>query len=310
MSLFQQSAKIVSAVLAEIADSAGASADTEMLARAQKSYNAAIGHFNNKANWNFVLTEATPIGTFAPFTVTGISASAGQTTASAVAGHGFAVDDFLAGSGISPGVRVSATATNSIGFALPVTGFSAGVTVVTLSGERDMYSLPTDWKAPYSARLLGAQRALRIVGRRIYDRSITNEQDQSSTWWYDVFMFGSKGKIRMLPPPSSSDILQLRYYRRMASATSISDTASADIHQDYDQYLVAYAKWHFLTDKGEGRGEQAKTWFTMAQEGLAMMLRDQTKVPDEDLQFVPGHFGYGNLGDNVTRGIPWSYMDY
>ena len=305
MSLFQPSTKAVSAAAQEIADTVGASGDGEMTARAGRSLFAALEHFNNRANWNFALTEATPLQVFAPFTVTGITASAGQASAAAPAGHGIKTDDFISASGFMVGTRVSATAASGFGIFGVVTGFSAGATVVSGDFVRDMYDLPSDWKAEYTVRLLGAQRTLRPTGRRFYDRSITSEQQTASVWNYDLFMVGSVGKIRLLPPPPTADVLLMRYYRRMTVPTTTATASVLDVPQDYEAYLISWAKWHFLADKGEGRGEQIKTWFSLAQEGLVTMLREQTRRPDQDLAFIPGQFVYGGWNDTTTRFINW-----
>lgn len=305
--MFQPSTKAVSAAAQEIADSVGASGDAEMTTRAGRSLFAANEHFNNKANWDFLRTEASPITVFAPFAVTGITASAGQASAAAPSGHGIKIDDFLVASGFAPGTRVSATAAGGFGIYSTVTGFSAGATVVSGTFTRDMYDLPADWKAPYSVRLLTAQVNLRYIGRRLYDRSVFNEQTTSTPYWYDLFMVGSRGKLRLLTPPIAADVMQLRYYRRMTIPTTTATADVLDIPQDYEPYLMAWGKWHFLTDKGEGRGEQMRTWFSLAQEGLQTMLRDQTRIPDEGLTFIPGASFSGNWSDNTTRWIPWDY---
>ena len=307
MSLFQPSTKAVSAVAQEIADTVGASGDGEMTARAGRSLFAAIQHFNNKSKWDFLRTEATPITVVAPFTVTGVSASAGQSSAACPAGHGILPDDFIVGSGFGNGTRVSATAASGFGIYGVVTGYTAGVTTTSPTFTRDMYSVPSDWKAPYSARLLVAGIPLNYVGRRLYDRSVINEQNTSSTYWYDLFMVGSRGKIRLLSPPNSADILQLRYYRNMTVPTTTATADVVDIVQDYEPYLIAFAKWHFLLDKGNGHAEQAKTWMAMAQEGLVTMMRDQTQIPDEGLVLQPGHANSGLQNDMTTRWLPWEY---
>lgn len=305
MSLFQPSTKAVSAVAQEIADTVGASGDGEMTTRAGRSLFAGLQHFNNRTNWDFLRSEAPPITVFAPFAVTGVSASAGQSSAACAAGHGIKVDDFVSGTYFRAGTRVSATAAAGFGVYGTVTLTAAGVTTANVTATRDMYDLPSDWKAPYSVRLLSNNVTLRYVGRRLYDRSEPNEQTASSPYWYDLFMVGSKGKIRLLTPPTSSDTLQLRYYRRMTIPTTTATADAVDIVQDYEPYLIAWSKWHFLLDKGEGRGEQMKTWFVMSQEGLKTMIADQTRIPDEGLCFIPGHMQAGGYGDNTTRWLPW-----
>lgn len=307
MPLFQPSTKAVSAAAQEIADCVGASGDAEQTARAGRSLFAALEHFNNRYKWNFLFTEYPPIQVFAPFSVTGVTASGGSASVSAAAGHGVKPDDFIAGSGFITGLRVSATASTTITLYGAVTGFT-GTAVVSASFTRDMYDLPSDYKSEYTTRLLSTQRTLRPVGRRLYDRSIGSEQQSSSVWNYDLFMVGSVGKIRILPPPDAADVLLLRYHRRMNIPTTTATATVVDIPQDYEPYVIAWSKWHFLTDKGEGRTEQAKTWFAFAQEGLATMVRDQTARPDEDLRFIPGQFAGGfNLGDNTTTTVNWDW---
>lgn len=294
----------VSAVQA-VADSAGASADSEMTQRAHLSLRAAFQYFNSRAKWNFLRTEGNPIQIIAPFTVA-ITASGGVASASSLAGHGVAVDDVLIGDGFILGSRVTATAASGFGFNVAITGF-AGSSSYTISAVRDSYDLPSDWKSGYSVRLLSSQKALRYLQRRTYDRSVTDEFQAGTPERYDLFNTYGRSKIRILPAPGSADVLLHRYYRRMfmASASSVSTTA-LDIPEDYEAYPIAWAKWHFLTDKREQGGQQATTWLTLATEGLKTMVGDQTVVPDEDLGFLPGHTFLDPVGgDRSTRYIDW-----
>src|SRR5689334_23322063 len=98
----------VSAAIQQIADSAGASADAEMLGRSLISLNAATKYFNSRYKWNWLWTEANPIAVVAPFSVA-VTASAAQVSASALPGHGILVDDWITGNGFMQGVRVTAT---------------------------------------------------------------------------------------------------------------------------------------------------------------------------------------------------------
>src|SRR3990172_576068 len=309
MPLFNASTKAASAAVTEIADAVGASADGEMTTRAFRSLNAAIQYLNSRANWDFPLTEASPSGVFAPFSVGGVSASAGQTSANAPASHGFLVDDLVSFTGLLAGTRIATTAAASVTFNSTIRDtIGTGVQVVTASVTRDTYALPSDWKAPYTVRLFGVPVTLRPIRRRFYDRSISNEFNTSTPRGYDVFHVGGKGKLRLLPPPPAADTMQLRYYRRMAVATSSADGTALDIPQDYEQYLIAWAKWHFIMDKGEGRSEQGQTWMAFAQEGIKTMLSDQARLPDEDLMFLPGAWTYDPAsGPNSTRGVDWDY---
>lgn len=309
MTLFQPSTKAVSAACQEIADTVGASGDAEMTARAGRSLFAALQHFNNKTKWRFLMSENPPQTVLAPFTVTGITASAGQASAAAPVGHGIKPYDFVAGSGFGVGVRVSASAVSGFGI-FGTINFDTGSATSDPVIMRDMYDLPSDYKAMYSVRLLGSKKALRYVGRRLYDRSTVNEQQVSTTEWYDLFMVGSTGKVRLLTPSAGADLLLQRYYRRMSIPTTTATAEAVDIPQDYEPYLIAWAKWHFLTDKAEGRGDQLTAWHTLADEGLKVMLADQTDQPDEDLMFTPGQFQYGTVSDTSTRFIGWDYAGY
>lgn len=306
MSLFQPSTKAASVVVAEIADTVGASGDNEMLTRSLRSLNAAIEHFNNRSNWNFALTEQAPVKVFAPFTVTGLTASGGAYWVDAPVGHGVKPYDFIKGTYFAMGTRVSSTAVSGFNIFGTVTGL-VGTSTVSAEASRDMYDLPSDFKAIYSVRTLNNNTTLRQANRRFYDRSVTNEQDSSTPYGYDLFMIGGLGKLRLLPPPSQTDVLQVRYYRRMYIPTATGDSTTLDIPQDYEPYLIAWAKWHFLVDKGDGRLEQGKTWFQLGEQGLTMMVKEQNRKPDEDLMFFPGQYDYNPQNINSTRLIPWEY---
>lgn len=306
MPLFRPSTLAASAAVTEIADSAGASADSDMTTRAWRSLNAAIKHFNSKYKWNWLWTEDEPIIMVAPFEV-GIVASNGQLSASATAGHGILVDDAVSILGVPRGTRVTATASAGIGFSNAF-GLDAGAQSLTATVTRDFYDVPSDWKVGFSVRLLSHNKALKPMNRRLYDRSVGNELTQSTPEWYDTFQVWTKGKIRLLPPPGEVGVLQFRYYRAMATATASASTTTLDIPSDYDPYLISWGKWHFLTDKGDGRAQSATTWLSLAQEGLTTMLADQTDQPDEGIMFVPGHYSYNmSSNDNSTTNLPWGY---
>jgi len=307
MSLFEASQTTVSAAVYQIADSCGASADAEMRARALISLNSGIRHFNNRYKWYWLMTEATPIQVWAPFGVAGVTASAGAASAAAPVSHGVKVDDYLVGSGFAAGCRVTATAVSGFGFSIATTGFTTNTTATfALTATRDMYDIPSDWKAPYSVVLIGGV-PLRYIQRRARDRMTDSEQAGGDVYGYDLMMVGSKGKIRLLTPPGGAGWLQVRYHRNMATASASASTATLDVPDNYEPYLMAWAKWHFLTDKGEERKAQAMTWLSLAEDGLKTMLRDQTTIPDEQLGFTPDHVISGRISENSIAYVPWDY---
>lgn len=306
MALFQPSTKAVSATVQEIADTVGASGDTEMLTRAWRSLNAATEHFNNRSNWDYLMTDAPVVPVIAPFTAV-ITATGNSASVTASAGHGVKPMDLLKGDYFPPGTRVSATAATTIGIFGTTTGVTASVSP-TLTVVRDMYDVPSDYKQMYSVRLNGTNTWLPQVDQRFADRAADNEfVANTPPAFYDLFMVGSQGKIKLIPPPNGADTLQMRYYRRMAVATATGSTAVLDIPQDYEPYLIAWSKWHFLVDKAEGRGAQLETWFKLAETGLTMMVKDQNRRPDMNITFIPGQFAYGNFNVNSTRMLDWNY---
>jgi hypothetical protein len=303
MALLNQSSKATSAAVQEIADSAGASADPEMLNRAFRSYQASVEHMNTVANWDYMIQEAPPQYIWAPFTVN-LTATSGITSATAIAGHGVLIDDLIAGPGISVDCRVTATAATLVGISV-ATLASYGNTPTGLDQQilRDMYPVPADYRRMYSIRMYTNGSTLRPIGRRFYERSITNTEFVAGTpVGYDVSPIASRSKVKLLPAPGYADAMGMRYYRRMFVASTSGDSNFLDIPQDYEPYMIAWAKWHFLTDKGEGRSQQAATWLAFAQEGVKKMLSDQIRQPDEDLMFSPGHYNYNPAwGPNSVR---------
>lgn len=305
MALFNASTIPWVSAVQRIADSAGASADSEMTTRAHHSLRAAFQFLGGKYRWDFLRTEMTPAGVVAPFGVTGVSASAGQGSATAPAGHGIEIDDLISGTYFLVGARVSATAAGGFSFATAVNLVTAaGVQVFTATATRDMYAAPSDMRNGYGVKLLSSQRPLKYIGRRAWDRSVTDELAAGTVEGYDFFQLGGKSKIRLLPPPATADVLQQRYYRRFTIASASSITSALDIPEDYEEFPIAWAKWHFLTDKGEGRKEQATVWMSLAQDGIKTMLSEQTSLPDESLGFLPGRFP-DQRGDRSTRWIDW-----
>lgn len=301
--MFTPSVTTVSGAVLEIADAAGASADAERTSRAGRSLFAAIKYINGRQNWSWLLTENAPIQVTGPFTANLTAVASGAASASASAGHGVKADDIVVGDGFAVGTRVSATAASAIGFNFATTGNTGSAPVFV----RDFYDLPTDWKQPYTVRMIKSINTLYPAPRRAYDRSVPDEFAIGTPQWYDLFAGFQKGKIRLLPPPAQSDTLLLRYYRRMEVPSATGATSVLDIPQDYDFHLIAWAKWHFLVDQSEGRADQASTWLSLANEGIKVMLSDQMRQPDETLAFTSSTSQWNWPGRGSTREINWDY---
>lgn len=303
MALFRQSAITWVAAVQQVADSIGASGDTEMINRAHTSLRAAFQAIGGRARWDFLRGEYPVQVVTGPFSLGTVSATASSAYATVASGHGIAVDDIVSADGFLYGVRVSATASTGFGVTVAPT---AGGSAVTATFTRDMYSAPADMRSEYGVKLLSSQRPLIYIRRRPYDRSATDEFTASTPYWYDLFMLGSASKVRLVPPPAGSDLLFQRYYRALTVANVTGSTAPLDITVDYEWLPIAWAKWHFLTDKGEGRKDQATTWMSLAQDGLKQMLAEQTNLPDDDLTMTPGHLPYW-WDSRSTRWINWDW---
>ncbi len=303
MGLFRQSTIPWVTAVQQIADSASVSGDPQMQARAHLSLRAAFQFIGGKTRWDFLRGEYPIQVVTGPFSIGTVSATAASAFASCAPGHGIAVDDLVSANGFLYGTRVSATASGGFGVTVAPT---AGGSAITATFTRDMYDAPSAMRAEYGAKLISSLRPLIYVRRRPYDRGTTDEFVASGPYWYDLFMLGSASKIRLLPPPAGSDLLQQRYYRTFLMASASGMTVSLDIPEDYEYVPVAWAKWHFLTDKGEGRKDQAATWMSLAQDGLKQMLAEQTGLPDDDLTMTPGHMNMWP-DRSSTRWIDWDY---
>jgi len=303
MALFRQSTIPWATAVQQIADSIGASADTEMTTRAHTSLRAAFQFIGGKAHWDFLRAEYPVQIVTGPFSNGSVSATANSVSASCAAGHTIAIDDIVSANGYLYGTRVASTAAS--GFTTTVAP-TAGGSAITATFTRDMYDAPSDMRTEYGVKLLSSQRPLIYAARRPYDRASTDELQASTPFWYDLFMLGGSSKVRLLPPPAGSDLLQQRYYRAFSVASASSVSANLDVPADYEFIPIAWAKWHFLTDKGEQRKAQGQTWFSLAQDGIRTMLAEQTRIPDNDLGFTPGALPY--YGDSrSTRWISWDF---
>lgn len=306
MPIFNQSTIQWVSAVRRVADTVGASSDSEMLSRAHSSLRAAFQWLGGKGKWDFMRTEFTPQLVVAPFGLN-VSATGASAAISAASGHGLQPDDILVGNGFMLGTRVSATGLTSITLTTAVTGATAAGEVLPVTAVRDMYSAPSDMRTGYSVRLLGGQKALRYVGQRFFGRVVGDEFASGTPSHYDFFPLGSRSKVRLLVPPGTSDVLFQRYYRRFTLASASGVTSNLDIPEDYEEFPIAWAKWHFLTDKGEGRKEQAGTWLSLAQDGLKTMLAEQNSPADEDLTILPGFTtGLVDTTRNTTH-ILWDY---
>lgn len=82
----------------------------------------------------------------------------------------------------------------------------------TLGGD---YPLPGDFGFVYDVKLTTLPKVLRPMTQREYDW-YDPLASASTPGWYGTFNSGTAGTLRIYPTPSLTDLLLLRYYRRMA----------------------------------------------------------------------------------------------
>lgn len=303
MALFRQSSIPWVTAVTQIADSASVSGDTQMQGRAHLSLRAAMQYIAGRTRWDFLRAEPAPQIVTAPFSLGGVSATAGSAYVGLPSAHGLAVYDIVSASGFLLGTRISATAGTGFGVTVAPT---AGGSAITGTFIRDSYDAPSDMRNEYGVKLLTSGRPLIYQKRRQYDRSVTDEYVPGTPYNYDLFVLGSQSKIRLIPPPAGSDLLLQRYYRAISIASVSGATSSIDIPEDYEYVPLAWAKWHFLTDKADSQAPRAQTWLSLAQDGLKQMLGEQANLPDDDLTMVPGHLRFW-WDTQSTRWINWDY---
>lgn len=284
MSLFQRSTLTFGNAKTYVAQKAGGKDSAVQLARAGRSIQAAIQHWNKAANWSWLLMGATTIA---------------MTTAN--------------------------------------------------SGD-----LPYDFKDAYDVRWLGSNpRTLDNVSRKQYDRNIWN-QEPGKPRAYDLYSLGNSGTISLLPAPSQSGSISLRYYRKMTVPCTVSAVLSGeypnryvaadslagvypgnriissatafitqqtitavttptyavidnpvnatvdeeavviggddqflDIPADYEWHILAWAVHHFMSDMG-APPDRLSYWMQYSEQGLQQALNENNRMPEDmDLAFLP-----------------------
>jgi hypothetical protein len=193
-------------------------------------------------------------------------------------------DDVVSGNGIRPETMVSATGATAIQL---YNVASATVTGVTLTFSRPMYALASDCKAIFDVRLAGTPQPVIYKPRRTYDRTTSDQLSPGVACHYDLYYFGSTGKIRLLPPPSGTETGVIKYYRRITMPTALATGVGLDIPEDYEDVFLAAAKAHFLADKSQLHQNQWGYWNRYAEDGLKEIRKDERIVEDETLVVLP-----------------------
>ena len=284
---------LYSAAKAYVARVLGGETDATNLSDAGDAILAAIGEWNLRSDWSFLLLD-----TSEGFSVAGCAGAGAQaivTTTASFAGVNIGVT--VTGNNIPASTTVlTVNSATSITLSANLSG-TVGATV-TFSGDipvrvdEDTYNLPTPIKRPYSARLTTNERTLQFKEQREIDRGYSYQQDQSTPVFYNLFNTLSfstttqNGKVRLFPIPGNTDLLRIRYYRPIAEPT-----ADGDSMDMIDRYLRAglleLARYFYLMNHdsetarlGEAK-ERAERNYTLCK------ADDEQGSEDRDFALIP-----------------------
>lgn len=176
--------------------------------------------------------------------------------------------------------------------------FLRKTTTISISAGTADYDLPTDFRAVYTARLTSNARHLVPFRQRDYDRA-TWTQTSGTPVGYNLYPSSTvealdpqhtKMSIRLIPTPSSSDTLSIKYYRRTVVYTALGMTL--DVPRQFQYWAIYQAKSMLLADHG-AEFDRAAFWQRKANKMLALMKNDdQSRLADDTPSFVPDDDGF------------------
>lgn len=165
--------------------------------------------------------------------------------------------------------------------------------ITVVAGTAD-YSLPTDFKYIYTARLTGNARPLMPLPQKLYDLTVWTSQ-AGTPIYFNLFKAGMDTmQITLIPTPDVSDTLSIKYHRSLAIPSADADIL--DIPVDYESYLLAQSKYLYLLDKGSEFAPQLQGWKDFYESGKRKAIAAETRRPQEDKLFIPE----GSLPLNTT----------
>lgn len=153
---------------------------------------------------------------------------------------------------------------------------------ITTANGTARYSLPTNYKKPYDAYLVGAKRKLEYVEARTYDSILPGYTTAGAPGGYSLYNDGAVGEIELVPPPGSEDTLVVRYFRLLAAEVQ-DDDAQLGVPARYTSCLLAGARAILCAEKEDNA---LAYWEGKYQARLNRMKADDRRLPDEGLAFL------------------------
>jgi len=159
---------------------------------------------------------------------------------------------------------------------------AADISVVAATAA---YDLPSNFLHMYSVRMkTNSERDLDFLRMRHYDRSYWDQEVEGYPTHYTLFGHGNTGQIQLLPTPSGTDTLQLRYYAAVTCPSGNGETFG--IPDRYAWGLVYKAKALLLLDKN-AEDNRIPHWEREAEMAFRQARADDSEYPDEDLRMIP-----------------------
>lgn len=314
MPLFNASTLTLAQAKQRIASVTGAELFPDQLVRAGYALEEAWRFWENSRDWRYLLTTTTN-------TVVGdITAGTIFTLATPSESRKIAVGMTVTGDNvITTPTRVTAVVHSSGTIAVTpamTNGTSESLTFqIEISSGTSEYTLPTQVKKPYTARLTqNNPRTLVYVDQRLHDYVDPSQTSSGVPVWYKLQNLHDTGKITLYPANTVSDTLLVKYYRRhvvpeaLQDGTTADDSDALDFPAQYQTALLAAARVIYMADKGGGPPERLQYWMMTAQQMTRQAIAEDEFLPDGDQGFIPAIVGYSTpfVGPNDLR--PW--LDY
>ena len=153
---------------------------------------------------------------------------------------------------------------------------------IALTSGGGPYDLPSDFKKPYDAYLLGAAKKVDYIERRFYNTILPAFTGNLNEYAYSTYNSGQTGQFEILPS-SPEDSLILRYYAFMPEPGD--DDETVRIPARFVPVMLAGARMIMCDDNGYE--QKAARWEARYQKRLLFAKADDARIPDEEIRFIP-----------------------
>jgi len=275
-----------------VARAIGGADDPRIIVLAKEAIKASVQDWNTAKNWNFLLRD-TSLG----FLVTGVAWTGSVTTIIAPSSgvfDGVNTGVSVTGTGIPASTTVASYTRGtdgtitSIELSQATTGTQSNVTLtfganIPIQLDVDEYNLPTDFKSPYDARLLGVHRTLVYIKYREWNLKVGTQSTRRAIEAYTVYNPVSaltqnygQYRLKIFGVPGQTDTLFLQYFRSMNP-----DSTNVDIPIEYQRRLIDYAQWRLLRLKNS-EDSRLPEYQQLARQVLLEAMTDDEEIGDAE----------------------------